>query len=128
MTRTRVALVGAALTVAVGVPGLALTAPTVATAKKKPKPQKVVVRATEYHFALTKRVVKRGVVSFTVLNQGSEVHDFKVNGKVPKSRFLAAGTRQTIKIRFTKPGRYQYLCTIGEHAVRGMQGVLIVKK
>jgi plastocyanin len=123
MNRTRVALVGAALTVAVGVPGSALTAPAA-----KPKPQKVVVRATEYHFALTKRVVKRGVVSFTVLNQGSEVHDFKVNGKVPKSRFLAAGTRQTIKIRFTKPGRYQYLCTIGEHAVRGMQGVLIVKK
>jgi plastocyanin len=119
----RLALLGVAVLAAVAVVGTALAAHTVA----KP-PQKVTVGATEYAFALSKKTVKVGTVSFTVINKGSEVHDFKVNGKVPKSRYLAVGTRQTIKIKFTKPGRYQYLCTIGEHAVRGMQGVLIVKK
>jgi plastocyanin len=118
----RLALIGAVAVVAVAVAGTALAAHTAT------KPQRVTVGATEYAFALSKKTVKVGTVSFTVINKGSEVHDFKVNGKVPKSRFLAVGTRQTIKIKFTKPGRYQYLCTIGDHAVRGMQGVLVVKK
>ncbi len=123
MNRMRLALMGVAALVTVVVAGTALAAHAVTR-----PPQKVTVGATEYAFALSKKTVRTGVVSFTVINKGSEVHDFKVNGKIPKSRFLAVGTRQTIKINFKKPGRYQYLCTIGEHAVRGMQGVLIVKK
>jgi plastocyanin len=106
--------------------GPALAATTTATAKVKP--QKVTVTASEYRFAITKKAFKTGTVTFTVRNKGTEVHDFKVNGKSPKSRFLAPGQSQTLRITFTKPGRYQYLCTIGEHAIRGMQGVIVVTK
>jgi plastocyanin len=122
MTRMRLALLGVVAVAAVAVAGSALAA------QDAVKPQKVTVTGTEYHFAMTKKTFKVGKVSFTFQNKGTEVHDFKVVGKTPKSRFLAAGQKQTFTINFTKPGRYQYLCTIGEHAIKGMQGVLIVKK
>jgi plastocyanin len=92
------------------------------------KPQRVTVTATEYHFAMAKKTFKRGTVTFTLRNAGTEVHDFKVSGKSPKSRYLAPGQKQTFKIKFTKAGRYPFLCTIGEHALKGMRGVLIIKK
>lgn len=101
---------------------------TKGTATAKVKPQKVTVVATEYHFAMAKKTFKTGTVTFAVRNKGSEVHDFKVNGKSPKSRYLAPNQSQTFRIKFTKPGRYQFLCTIGEHALKGMRGVLIIKK
>jgi plastocyanin len=97
-------------------------------AKKPAKAQKTAVAMSEYKFAIPKKTFKVGKVTFALANTGDEVHDFKVNGKTPKSRFLAAGAKQTITINFTKPGRYQYLCTIGEHAIKGMQGVLTIKK
>jgi plastocyanin len=111
---------------AVAVAGSALA--TRDTSARNAKPQKVTVIATEYHFAMARKTFKRGTVTFTLRNKGSEVHDFKVNGKSPKSRFLAPGQTQTFRIKFTKPGRYQFLCTIGEHAIKGMQGVLVIKK
>jgi plastocyanin len=119
----RLALLGVVAVAAVAVAGSAFAANTA-----KAKPQRVTVTATEYHFAMAKKTFKVGKVTFTLVNKGSEVHDFKVNGKTPKSRFLAGGQRQTFTINFTKPGRYQYLCTIGEHAIKGMQGVLVIKK
>ena len=122
ITRMRLALLGVVAVAAVAVAGSALAA------QKVVKPQKVSVVATEYNFAIPKKTFKVGKVSFTLINRGTEVHDFKVQGKTPKSRFLTGGQRQTFTINFTKPGRYQYLCTIGEHAIKGMQGVLIIKK
>jgi len=37
---------------------------------------------------------------------------------------------QDVKVGSTllKAGRYQYVCTIGEHAIKGMQGTLTVVK
>jgi plastocyanin len=122
ITRMRLALLAVVAVASVAVAGSAFAART-ATA-----PQKVTVTATEYHFAMAKKTFKVGKVVFTLQNKGTEVHDFKVNGKTPKSRFLAPGQKQTFTINFTKAGRYQFLCTIGEHAIKGMQGVLIIKK
>jgi len=92
-------------------------------------PQRVSVGASEYKFTLSKKTVKKGgKVIFTIANKGTEVHDFKVVGKVPKSRFIAGGQKTTLTLTFLKAGRYQYVCTIGEHAIKGMQGTLIVVK
>jgi plastocyanin len=120
----RLALIAAVATVAVVVAGSALAAEQ---APAVVAPQKITVNMSEYKFGMAKKTFKVGTVSFSLVNKGTEVHDFKVQGKTPKSRFLAAGQRQTIKIKFAKKGRYQFLCTIGEHAIKGMQGVLIIK-
>ena len=62
--------------------------------------------ASEYKFALSKRTVKKGgKVIFTISNKGTEVHDFKVVGKIPKSRFITGGQKTTLTLTFKKAGR-----------------------
>lgn len=116
-----IVVVGAllALTVAVGgaLAGQAkLTATTVAVNAGKP---------SEFRFTLSKKTVKKGVVVFKVANKGMISHDFKIAGKKTKS--LAKGKTQTLRITFKKAGKYKYLCTLPGHATAGMKGVLIVK-
>jgi uncharacterized cupredoxin-like copper-binding protein len=79
----------------------------------------------ELRFTLSKKTVKKGAVVFKVTNKGSLGHDFKVAGK--KTPLLAKGKAGTLKVTFTKPGKYAYLCTVPGHAAGGMKGTLTVK-
>jgi uncharacterized cupredoxin-like copper-binding protein len=83
------------------------------------------VKATEFKFALTKTRVSRGTVTFKVKNSGHVKHDFKINGK--KTKLLSPGASTTLKVSFSKAGRYTYLCTVPGHAQAGMKGKLTVK-
>jgi uncharacterized cupredoxin-like copper-binding protein len=85
---------------------------------------RVVVTMTDYKFALSKKTVKRGVVRFQVVNKGEVVHDFKITRK--KTPIYATGKGGVLRVVFTKPGRYPFLCTIPGHAEAGMKGVLKV--
>jgi plastocyanin len=88
---------------------------------------RVTVTGGEYFFKLSRARVPRGTVYVTFVNQGSESHDLKLTGKSPMTKVLAPNTKQTIKLVFKKPGRYAFLCTVGEHALRGMTGTLVVR-
>ena len=94
----------------------ASTATTVAVTAGKP---------SEFKFTLSKRIVAKGVTTFKVVNKGVIKHDFKIAGK--KTPSLATGKTATIKVTFTKAGKYAYLCTLPGHAAGGMKGVLTVK-
>jgi uncharacterized cupredoxin-like copper-binding protein len=82
----------------------------------------VVVKATEFKFALSKTSVPLGTVIFKVENRGKIGHDFKINGK--KTRVIAAGKSATLKVVFKKKGRFVYVCDIPGHARLGMKGTL----
>ena len=82
-------------------------------------------KPSEFRFTLAKRTVPKGTVFFKVTNRGRINHDFKIAGK--KTPVLAAGKSATLKVVFTKAGRYAYLCTLPGHAAGGMKGVLVVK-
>ena len=58
-------------------------------------------------------------------NKGKLGHDFKVGGK--KTVVLGAGKAATLRVTFTKAGKYPYVCTVVGHAAAGMKGVLVVK-
>lgn len=92
-------------------------------------PKKITVSATEYayKFSTTKTARKNQKVVITLVNKGSEVHDLKFVGVAPKARFIPGGGRTTFTVVFKRTGRFQYVCTIGEHAIKGMQGVFVVK-
>ena len=105
----------AALTVAVG--AFAATSATAVTVTAG--------KPTEFKFTLSKKVVKKGIVSFKVTNKGMIAHDFKIAGKKTKS--LKTGTTQTIKVTFKKAGKYPFICTLPGHGAAGMKGVLVVK-
>ena len=94
----------------------ATTAKTVTT--------KVTVNATDYHFALSKRSVPVGIVLFKVVNKGKVSHNFFIHGKITKT--LNPGQSQTLRVVFTKKGKFAYLCTILGHAKLGMKGTFAV--
>lgn len=122
MNRIRVIIAGVAIA-AVAVTGSALAAVQVLA------PKKFTVSATEYayKFSAPKTAQKNQKVVITLINKGTEVHDLKFFGVAPKSKFIPGGARTTFTVVFKRTGRFQYLCTIGEHALKGMRGVFLVK-
>jgi uncharacterized cupredoxin-like copper-binding protein len=108
------ALLGAALPAATGANG-----PTAHTAVTT-----VSVKATEFHFALSKTSVGHGKVTFKIKNAGHLKHDFKIAGK--KSKMLTPGRSTSLTVTLKK-GRYAYICTVTGHAAAGMKGKLTVK-
>jgi uncharacterized cupredoxin-like copper-binding protein len=86
----------------------------------------ITVRGGEFYFKLTKKSIPRaGTVVFVFKNVGHLLHDFHIAGKSTPN--IQPGQTAKLKIRFSKPGRYPYKCTIEGHADAGMRGVFTVK-
>ena len=81
-------------------------------------------KPSEFRFTLSKKSLRKGQVTFTVTNRGTLAHDFRIAGK--KTPLIRKGKKATLKVTFTKPGKYPYLCTVKGHAAAGMKGVLAV--
>jgi uncharacterized cupredoxin-like copper-binding protein len=84
----------------------------------------VTVTATEFKFRLSKRSAPTGTVIFTVTNKGKISHDFKIAGK--KTPLLVRGHSATLRVTFSKKGRYPYRSTVSGQAAAGMKGVFSV--
>lgn len=95
-------------------------------AARSPATTKVTVSATDYRFKLSVKTMHAGTVVFTVVNKGEVPHNFKVQRLNAVTRLLQAGERGTLRVRFKKPGRYYYLCTVDNHVLFGMAGYLRV--
>ena len=80
----------------------------------------------EFSFTLSKKTVKKKVTVFKVTNKGSVSHDFKIAGK--KTASIKAGKTATLRVTFTKTGKFAFLCTLPGHAAGGMKGTLTVVK
>jgi plastocyanin len=87
----------------------------------------VTVVMREYTFTLSKNVVPRGKVVFTVVNKGDVGHDFVIGALKKKTPVIGPGARRTLIVTFTKAGRFMYLCSVGEHFFHGMKGTLRVR-
>jgi uncharacterized cupredoxin-like copper-binding protein len=110
-------LVGAA--VAVAVPA------TAATTQHAAKTTTITVAMSEFKFKLSKPSAPKGTVVFKVKNKGSVAHDFKIHGK--KTPLVKPGKSATLKVTFTKTGKFPYLCTVPGHAASGMKGTFTIK-
>ena len=84
----------------------------------------VTVTATDSKFTLSRRSAPTGTVIFTVTNKGKISHDFKIAGK--KTPLLSPGHSATLRVTFSKKGRYPYLSTVSGQASHGMKGVFSV--
>ena len=83
------------------------------------------VTMKDFKFVLSASSAKKGAVTFKLKNTGKTGHDFAINGK--KSAILAAGKTGTLKVTFTKKGKFPYKCTVDSHAQLGMKGTFTVK-
>jgi nitrite reductase (NO-forming) len=123
-------MVGVLLLCALGVAGLAtgVLAATGAvgpgSSNAKTAVTKITVSASEFKFVFSKRSAPIGTVIFTVVNKGKISHDFKIGTK--KTATLNPGQSAKLTVKFTKKGRYAYLCTLLGHAAAGMKGLFSV--
>ena len=106
---------------------LALTPATASVAAgAHARAAKDTVGAKEFSFKLSRHSIRRpGKVAFTVKNNGSIAHNFKINGKSTPN--LQPGKTAHLSVSFKKRGRYRYLCTEPGHAAAGMRGVFTVR-
>ena len=98
---------------------------TAATTHRAAKTTTVTVAMSEFKFKLSKASAPKGTVVYKVTNKGSVAHDFKINGK--KTPLINAGKSATLKVAFTKTGKFTYLCTVPGHAASGMKGTFTIK-
>jgi uncharacterized cupredoxin-like copper-binding protein len=118
MARSRIGLLALGVLVA----GLTWALPAVAQQRAVHATTVTVTagKPAEFNFKLSKTKAPKGVVTFKVTNGGTIAHDFKIAGK--KTKLLQAGQSATLKITFTKTGKFPYLCTVPSHAAAGMKG------
>jgi uncharacterized cupredoxin-like copper-binding protein len=91
--------------------------------------QTVNVSETEFKLSPSNPRVKAGVVTFKVTNDGTTEHSLEVEGPGGESKLaspLQAGDSGTLKVSFTKPGKYEWYCPIDNHKQMGMKGEITV--
>ena len=73
-----------------------------------------------------------GTVKFNVTNFGEDGHDLAVISPAGKLLKLGpevkSGQRGSLTVRLPKPGAYRLLCTLADHAARGMTARIRVTK
>lgn len=115
-----VALAGAAIALAGG-----FAAGAVAPAATR-RTTAVGVGVREYRIALYRSRVLPGRVRLNIDNLGEDGHDLQVSGPGATSTIrgaspeLVAGERHTLTVTLRRRGLYRLVCTIGDHAGRGM--------
>ena len=62
----------------------------------------VTVHMTEYHFRLSQTSAPVGTVVFTVVNDGTEVHNFSIAGKTTPD--IQAGASARLSVNFASAG------------------------
>jgi uncharacterized cupredoxin-like copper-binding protein len=83
----------------------------------------ITVTAHEFDFKLSKTTVKKGTtVVFKYVNAGVVAHDFDFPTLHKKTKILASKKTQTLTIKFTKAGKFKYICSVPRHAEQGMTG------
>jgi plastocyanin len=90
----------------------------------------VKVTAREYAFD-PDRVVLKGGGSLTIelTNDGDLAHNIRVRGageEIGGTPSFPSGRTESATVRL-EPGKYELLCTVGDHADLGMKGELEVK-
>jgi plastocyanin len=95
-----------------------------------PAGKPLVVKADEFKFDPSNVVVKGGgPVRIKLTNVGAQAHDLHVErdgddlGGTP---IFGPGQTKTATVKLA-PGKYDFLCTVGDHAAQGMKGTLTVK-
>ena len=98
------------------------------TKKAVAKPQTTAVTGTgfEMGFKLSQTTVPSGTVVFTITNTGVLPHDFSFGSAGGGTPMLEPGQSATLTVKFPKPGKYTYICTVEGHQEAGMLGSLTV--
>jgi uncharacterized cupredoxin-like copper-binding protein len=140
MNRTRSFLSATALALCFSaiLPAGVMASNTSKTARSVVKTTTITVTAgkpSELGFKLSKfSAIPAGTVIFKVKNAGKIPHSFEICSKPSSGTankctgkttpLLQPGKSATLTVKFTKTGKYEYLCTVPGHAGAGMKGLI----
>jgi hypothetical protein len=95
-----------------------------------PPPARVLAFADEFHFNLSRSAFPAGRLVLQLKNNGEDDHDLRIvgpkGGVRAQTGIVPSGELGVIRTRLAR-GRYTYLCTVADHAARGMAGGFVVK-
>ncbi|HEX8646292.1 MAG TPA: cupredoxin domain-containing protein [Thermoleophilaceae bacterium] len=110
-------------------------APPAAPAAPRPpaEPPPTVVRLREAEYSLDPahiRVDRPATLEIRARNAGARPHALAVAGRAVdrRTRTLAPGESQSLRVKLSKPGRYRWWCPVDGHARRGMSGTITVAR
>ena len=106
-------------------PAPALPAPA------EPPPASVRLSETEYELDPAHiRVDRPATLVIRTRNAGREPHALAVAGRSvdARTRTLAPGQSEALRVELAKPGRYRWWCPVDGHARRGMRGTITVAR
>jgi hypothetical protein len=121
MKRTMIASVFVAAVVAVGAP---LGSASAHATRSAARVTRITVSTHNSRYVLSAKTAPRGVVIFKVTNPASEPHYFYIKGRT--TPLLRTGQSATLRVTFTRRGRYQYKDTFDHHAQFGCKGVFTI--
>ena len=86
------------------------------------------MRLDEWGLGFRTVTVAAGQTTFSVVNDGSYKHVFKIKGSGLKeaTKLLAPGKSTTLTVTL-QPGRYEVWCPVKGHKKRGMAGEVVVE-
>jgi plastocyanin len=88
----------------------------------------ITVTAHEFFYKLSKTSVPVGTtVVFKLVNAGVVAHDFDFTSLHKKTKLTDSKKSTLLTIKFTKKGKFKYICTVPRHAEQGMTGFFTVK-
>jgi uncharacterized cupredoxin-like copper-binding protein len=119
--RTTIASISVAGLVAVGAPAGAASSHATHRATRATT---IKVSTHNSRYVLSAKTAPRGVVIFKVTNPASQPHDFHIKGRT--TRLLRTGQSATLRVTFTRKGRYPYKDTFDHHAQFGCRGVFTI--
>jgi plastocyanin len=104
------------------------TAPTTATT---PASGGSAFTVTEREYSLTPanpELPSKGEFTISVRNAGATRHALEVEGPAGEveSDAIEPGKTVQLKVKLTKPGRYEWYCPIDDHKGKGMRGTIVV--
>lgn len=89
----------------------------------------IVIEVREYRFNPSTIKVRVGEeITVTLRNKGTDIHDFVVTkiSRESHAPYTRPGQESKVTFSFQSPGRYEFMCTVGNHAELGMTGTVIV--
>jgi plastocyanin len=92
------------------------------------KTQELIVEGNEFSFSPSTMIIKKGQpVKITFKNTGSFPHDLAIPQLNTATTTIQNGQETSVEFTPQTTGTFNYLCTVGTHAEKGMQGTLIVE-
>jgi uncharacterized cupredoxin-like copper-binding protein len=95
-----------------------------------PAPARVLAFSREFRFNLSRAAVPAGPLRLQLRNIGEDEHDLRVIGPHGAARaetgVVLPGRVGQLRVRLPR-GRYTLICTVADHAARGMTTTLDVR-